>query len=216
MTVTPTLEQLRDAWANRRPRPAGAEGLAELLRLRFRAYEIPLIIIPASDYELDGDVNETDIWKLFTISEPSIVADLVDPAAFDRSEWPPSPSEGWPPPIEAEWPVILGNFDGVIDPAPEVGFNLLNVQHGRGERLSFVLESRDGVHADGFKVYGPTERLTDVLIAHIGWDKYRATDENPYGVVVGDVDDEDFARYLRAAYAEGLLVTGDDQPAPDS
>lgn len=74
--------------------------------------------------------------------------------------------------------------------------------------LGVVLESRDRVLVDGFKVYGPSDELIDVLIGHIGLGKHRASENNPYGVAVGDITDEDFARYLRMAHVEGLLGVG--------
>lgn len=205
MSDSLTLEQLVDAWRAHPPRPATADGLIDLLTQRFRAYEVPVALIPRSDYEMDEDVVADDVWKLFLITDPGAVNALVSPAAFDREDWPPSAQEGWPPSLVEDWAEVFGSFRGAQLAVEEVGYRLFTSLVGKGMALGIALESRDGQIVDGFKIYGPSDLLADVLIAHIGWEKYRATEKNPYGVAVGDIDDGDFARYLRAAYAEGLL-----------
>ncbi|MBO3663795.1 hypothetical protein [Microbacterium stercoris] len=204
MSDSPTLEQLVDAWRADPPRPAAADGLVDLLKQRFLAYEVPVSLIPRSDYEMDDDVVEDDVWKLLLITDPATVTGLVSPAAFDREDWPPS-AEGWPPSLAEDWAEVFGNFRGELLAVEEVGYRLFTSLVGKGMALGIVLESRDGEIVDGFKIYGPSDLLADVLIGHIGWEKHRATEENPYGVAVGDIGDEDFARYLRMANAEGLL-----------
>ncbi|MBF0816692.1 hypothetical protein E4U02_09725 [Microbacterium paludicola] len=205
MSGSPTLEQLVDAWRAHPPRPAAAEALVDLLKQRFRAYEVPATLIPRSDYEMDDDVVADDVWKLFFITDPDTVNALVSPAAFDREKWPPPAEEGWPPSLVEDWAEVFGSARGEVLPVEEVGYRLFTSLVGKGMALGIALESRDGRIVDGFKVYGPSDLLADVLIGHISWEKYRATEENPYGVAVGDIADEDFVRYLRMAHVEGLL-----------
>lgn len=205
LMTEPTIEQLRDAWRAAPPKPAHADALAELLRQRFRAYEVPLGLFPASEYEMDDEVISEDLWKLFLITDVEVLSGLIAPQAIDRTDWPPPAEEGRPPALDPDWPEVFGNFQGELLPVQEVGYRLYAALSSRGLALAFALESRDGVTADGFKVFGGSIKLTDILIGHIGWDKYRRSAEDPYGVAIGDIDDEDFARYLRMAYAEGLL-----------
>ena len=168
-------------------------------------------LIPRSDYEIDNDVVARDVWKLFVITDPTAVNPLMTAEEWDREDWPPAPDDSWEPPWYKEWPEILGNFRGELLAVEEVGYRLLTALIGRGLALGFVLESRDGVIVDGWKVYGPSFALSSILAGLISFEKYRATEDNPHGVAIGDIADEDFARYLRMAHAEGLLklITGD-------
>lgn len=210
MSDAAELQRLLFAWRAHPPRPATGSAIIDLLKRRFRAYEVPVSLLPRSDYEIDEDVHVDDVWKLFFITDPARVSALVTPAAFDREDWPPSADEVWPASLDEDWPEIFGSFRNDLLAVEEVGYRLFTAMVGKGMALGGALESPDGAIVDGFKVYGPSDALTDVLIAHVGWEKYRATDVNPYGVVMGDPGDEDFARYLRVAHSEGLLRVVDD------
>ena len=90
------------------------------------------------------------------------------------------------------------------DPA-WVGFNLIHLQQGRGERITILLEGHDGL-VDGYRIYNACEQLNRVLMAHIGFNKLARPDTpEDQRVDVGNIEDYDFAKYLRAAYLEGLL-----------
>ena len=205
MSASTTLEQLAEAWSAKPPAPAAAEAVGELPKQRFGAYEVPTTLIPRSDYETDEDIVPGDLWKLFLITDPNTVKGLISPAAFDVGDSPLAPGENLRASSPMDWAEIFGNFQGEILPVDEIGFRLFTALVGNGAALGVVLESRDSEIADGFKIYGPSDRLADILIGHIGWEKYRVSEKNPWGVAVGDIRDEDFARYLRAANAEGLL-----------
>lgn len=205
MTSSPSLEKLVEMWRAHPPGLPAADAIVNMLKRRFRAYEVPVSLTPHSDYEIDDDVAVDDVWKLFIITDPGALNKLISPAAFDRAEWPPPAGEGWPPSLDEDWPYAFGNFQGEILAVGEVGYRLFTLLVGKGMALGVVLESRDRVFVDGFKVYGPSDELIDVLIGHMGLGKHRASENNPYGVAVGDITDEDFARYLRMAHVEGLL-----------
>jgi hypothetical protein len=177
-----------------------------MLARRFFAYEVPVDIF--TDYESEDDVTAEDVWKLFFITDPEIITGLIDPEAFSQETWPPAGEVYWPPFVD-ELPEIFGNTEAGLRPVAEIGQTLFHVLANRGEALGILLETHDGLFVDGFKVFGGTQLLSDILLAHVGWDKHARSEENPEGVAVGDVADEDFARYLRMAHAEGLLpVTG--------
>ncbi|MFD5225410.1 hypothetical protein ACFWHT_07285 [Microbacterium sp. NPDC058342] len=181
-----------------------------MLERRFRAYEVPVDLVPRSDYEMDDDVVEEDVWKLYVITDKAVLDGLISPDAFELDSWPPPP--GSDETFSADdLPEVLGNLHGDLLPSQEVGFRLLTRLISLGAALGALLESRDGNVVDGFKVYGPSDKLTEVLIGHIGWEKYRRTESHPDGVAVGDIEDEDFARYLQMAYAEGKLILKDQE-----
>lgn len=73
-------------------------------------------------------------------------------------------------------------------PKSEVTYNILIAEHNKGNRLSIVLESEDGLHVTNAKVYGFSEYLTTYLIALIGLPKRE--------MVLGDLNDEGFQFYL--------------------
>lgn len=208
MTSSPALERLVEMWRAHPPGLPAVDALVDMLERRFQAYEVPVALIPLSDYEMDDDVAAADVCKVLIITDPGAVNELISPAAFDRTEWPPPAGDGWPPSLDEHWPEVFGNFQGNLLALGEVGYRLFTSLVGKGMALGIVLESRDGVLAEGFKVYGVSDELADVLIGHIGWEKRRVSENNPYGVAVGDVTDEDFARYLRMAHVEGLLGEG--------
>lgn len=202
LSAEPSLEQLLQAWQNSPPPKPKCTDVVTMLTRRFHAYEVPVNIF--TTYEADEDVTAEDVWKLFFITNPKILTGLIDPQAFDQKTWPPTSEVHWPPFVD-ELPEIFGNTESGLQPVEDIGQALFNTLTSRGEALGVLLETRDGLVVDGFKVFGGTLLLSDVLLAHVGWQKYARSQTNPQGIAIGDISDEDFARYLRMAHAEGLL-----------
>ena len=76
----------------------------------------------------------------------------------------------------------------------ELGYDLLNIQHGHGTRISVVLEA-DGDHVSGWKAYGLSFALQDLLAALVG-----VRDMRP-----GDTSDRGFQWHLECLDRLGML-----------
>lgn len=150
-----------------------------LLARRFNAYEIPLDAMSAEDYANDEEVDEQRIATLLTITDPRVLDGLYGEA--ERAHKVTDPAE-----VDADWREALTDED--------LTYSLLLIQHAHGTRTSVVLE-RDGPHATGFKVYGTSFLLNDLLCALIG----------VRGMRPGDLSDPDFRFYLECLAAHGRI-----------
>lgn len=150
--------------------PPTKEFVENILKEKFKAVEIPLYSIHKEDYMNDDEVDESKIYKLFTITNPEILNKLFND--------------------EEKNIFIDERKDNItIDvPKSEVTYNNLIDEHNKGYRLSIVLESEDGLHVSNAKVYGISEYLTTYLVALIGLPKRE--------MVLNDVNDRGFQFYL--------------------
>ena len=183
-TVTgddPDYEALKDRWERARPRTYTCAELERLLERRFGAYEIPLTTITDEDYARDDEVDERRIYKLMTITDPEVIAMLQTDE--ERAHLTTAPAE-----VNQDWRGLLSWG------TTELGYDLLNIQHGHGTRISVVLEA-DGDHVSGFKVYGLSFALQDLLSALVG-----VRDMRP-----GNTSDRGFQWHLKCLDRLGML-----------
>jgi hypothetical protein len=177
----PDYEALKDRWERARPHTYTCAELERLLERRFGAYEIPLTTISDEDYANDDDVDERRIYKLMTITDPEVIAMLQTDE--ERAQLTAAPAE-----VDQDWRGLLTGETTAL------GYDLLNLQHGQGTRISVVLEA-DGDHVSGFKVYGLSFALQDQLTALVG-----LRDMRP-----GDTSDRGFQWHLECLDRLGML-----------
>ena len=118
----------------------------------------------------DDEVDETKIYKLFTITNPEILNKLF--AEEERNIFVDERNDN----------------ETFAVPNCEVTYNVLIDEHNKGYRLSIVLESEDNIHVTNAKVYGLSEYLTTYLVALIGLPKRE--------MVLNDINDRGFQFYL--------------------
>ncbi len=172
---------LKDRWERARPRTYTCAELERLLERRFGAYEIPLTIIPDEDYANDDEVDERRVYKLMTITDPEVIAMLQTDE--ERAHLTTEPAE-----VDQDWRGLL-SWE-----TTDLGYDLLNLQHGHGARISVVLEA-DGDHVSGWKVYGLSFAVQDLLAALVG-----VRDMRP-----GDTSDRGFQWHLECLDRLGML-----------
>jgi hypothetical protein len=177
----PDYEALKDRWERVRPRTYTCAEFERLLERRFGTYEIPLTTITDEDYARDDEVDERRIYKLMTITDPEVIAMLQTDE--ERAHLTTAPAE-----VNQDWRGLLSW--GTTD----LGYDLLNIQHGHGTRISVVLEA-DGDHVSGFKVYGLSFALQDLLSALVG----------VRGMRPGDTSDRGFQWHLECLDRLGML-----------
>ncbi|WP_342471162.1 hypothetical protein [Ureibacillus sp. FSL K6-3587] len=146
------------------------EFIEHILMKKFKAIEIPLYSIHPDDYRNDDEVDETKIYKLFTITNPEILNKICNGKEKELFE------DERKDQTEAEVP------------HDEITYNNLINEHNKGYRISVVLESGDGIHVSHAKVYGFSEYLTTYLVALIGLPKDELDRK--------DVNDRRFQFYL--------------------
>ncbi|MFH7817775.1 hypothetical protein [Neobacillus thermocopriae] len=133
--------------------PPTKEFIEHILMKKFKAIEIPLYSIHPDDYKNDDEVDESKIYKLFTITNPDILNKICNNEEKEIFE-------------------DERNDKTEIDvPRDEITNNNLIDEHNKGYRISIVLESEDGIHVSHAGVYGFSEYLTMYLVALIGLPK---------------------------------------------
>jgi len=195
------LTELVERWRLRPPPPATAARIESVLIRTYRAYEIPLSLIPPSDFAGDDEVYEDEVFKLFTITDPEVLTRVY--SAEDRERQRGTLALD-PEALEEEW------RDAFTHPE-DLALKVMWLQIRRGQRITILLEGSTS-KITSFKVYGSCQELVDVLAAHIGWE--RASMPHPqrpaWDVVrVGDITDYSFARYLNTV--ERLNLWGDGE-----
>jgi hypothetical protein len=114
-----------------------------------------------------AEVDERRTYKLMTITDPEVIVMLQTDE--ERAHLTTAPAE-----VNQDWRGLLSRG------TTELGYDLLNIQHGHGARISVVLEA-DGDHVSGFKVYGLSFALQDLLSALVGVRGMRPGDTSDRG-----------------------------------
>lgn len=197
MKVNSETEYLRRWYRFNRPEPTVDE-IRALLEERYRAYEIPLCSITATDYANDEEVREDDIFALYTITHPDVLNEIHD--AESRRLQASEPDD-----IEEDW---RGLFSSADEETP-LAYILLLVQHRLGQRTSVVLE-RQGDTVTNFKVYGHSQPLIDHLTEVIGVPNRTPNDREEFGIDPGNFNDPNFRWYLGFLEERGLLPDRED------
>lgn len=191
------VEELLRRWEKSPPPPARTVDVEKMLVEEYQAYEIPVSVIPASDYEVDNQVTfPGEIYKLYTITDPRVLNTLFDDVEREMFQMDVEPD---PEITEQDWRHFF-------DPPELAGYTLLRIQQAFGQRLSILLCGDEETITD-FRVYNMCQKLQDRLLGLISWNRLAADDvpEGYWRASLGDLDDVDFVRYLKSAYAEGLL-----------
>lgn len=172
--------ELFDRWRRTNLRKARISEVVLMLERRFSAYEIPIESISADDYKNDEEVDEKHLAKLMTITDPRVLNQIYGPDEWEHKETDPGE-------IDADWRSVLQSDD--------VTYSMILAQHSQGTRTTILLESVDGVHPSGSKVYGTSYLLTDLLVAKIG----------VKGMEVGNLEDRNFQFYLECCARSTLI-----------
>lgn len=161
-------EELYKRYKKQKLKTQKKDFVENLLMRKFNAIEIPLYSIHPEDYGNDDEIDETKIYKLFTITNPETLKKI-----FTKDE---------------KFMHTDDRKDNIVYNIKdeELIYNTLIDEHNKGYRLSIVLESDDNIHVSNFKVYGITEYLNTYLIALIGLKE----------MILGDLNDNDFIYYL--------------------
>lgn len=162
--------KLANKLKNLRLPPPTKEFIEHILMKKFKAVEIPLYSIHPDDYKNDEEVDETKIYKLFTITNPEILDKICNEEEKEMFE-------------EERY-----DHTEVDVPHDEITYNNLIIEHNKGYRKSVVLESEDGIHVSNAKVYGLSEYLTTYLVALIGLPERE--------MILYDVNNRGFQFYL--------------------
>ncbi|MFK3938047.1 hypothetical protein ACI2JA_11145 [Alkalihalobacillus sp. NPDC078783] len=153
----------------------------------FKACEIPLTFISSQDYLHDEEVNETFIYKLFTITDKNVLK--VIQTEEDREVL-----------DDALLVKIRGYFEHIgfqlkAESSEVRVYNKLIHQHNNGTRVSILLEKESEDTVSHFKVYGFASTLISYLHAHVGVG----------GMVRDDLHNQEFQLYLEALAENGVI-----------
>lgn len=153
--------------------------LEEVLKKKYKAYEIPLYTIDREDYKNDEEVNEKDIYKLYTITDQSVIKKLRN--YQDREAIGGESIDEY-----------LKEYNTRMD---TLNYDRLIMEHNVGTRLSIVLETKGNNDVSNFKVYGHAYYLVAYLVARVGMT----------GMIYGDLSDESYQFYLECLVDAGLI-----------
>ncbi|SDC04233.1 hypothetical protein [Shouchella lonarensis] len=164
------------------------EQLEHVLETKFHAQEIPLYSIDEIDYLNDEEVNEKDIYKLYTITDRAVLDEIYS------SEEKRMMAEDL---LKDKIVAVFNDVKYAIHKwqKKEVTYDQLIDEHNRGKRTSIVLESNAENVISNFKVYGFSRYLVDYLVARVGIPEIK----------FGDLDDRNYQFYLECLKKNKLI-----------
>ncbi len=157
--------------------------IEHIIENKFQAIEIQLYSISKTDYTNDEDVNEQEIYKLYTITDPKVLNELFN--KFEKTMF----NED----LESQNEDYI-SLQSIKDKEDYI-YTKLILEQNYGKRLSIVLESNKKDHISNFKVYGCSNYLNKYLVALIGLKN----------MDIGNLNDRNFQFYLECLEENNFL-----------